>query len=374
MSVEDAKDARRVHGLRFPLRGGRGRPGRRPPRRLRPASSARGAEDRAHSILARAAGLERDLAAVACQAAVEGPESLPAGIPVEAVGKWSSVDRSEIEGMRAVRNIMAGYVARLPARRASRAPALHRRLRPARRRQVVRRQADRQGPAARQARRPVDLQPVAVPLRGGAAAGLPPGPRPGAAAGAAARLLGRVRHAARRGNASGGCATSLRPCRTASSARPARSTRSGRPSSSSPAARAPRFNEFAEMRDEEAEKAAKKPDFLSRLKGYVNVFGPNPVGPDDVAFMLRRALLLRGMLRARRRSCSRRGSSRSTRVCCAPSSGSIVTGTAHGPWKRSSTPAPLAAGCCYERSSLPPEDQLELQVDARAFLGLMGGA
>jgi hypothetical protein len=27
----------------------------------------------------------------------------------------------------------------------------------------------------------------------------------------------------------------------------------------------------------------------------------------------------------------------------------------------------------YERSSLPPEDQLELQVDARAFHRLMGG-
>ena len=82
--------------------------------------------------------------AVAARAAVEGPEKLLAGIPIETVGAWSSVDRDEIESMRSVRGIMAEYVEQLEERQAPRAPALDRGVRTARRRQVVRRQTDRQ--------------------------------------------------------------------------------------------------------------------------------------------------------------------------------------------------------------------------------------
>ena len=131
------------------------------------------------------------------------------------------------------------------------------------------------------------------------------------------------------------------------------------------------FQEFSEMRDEQAEKAAKKPDFISRLKGYVNVFGPNPVGPDDVAYMLRRALLLRSMLSGKAPQLFReerlqiddgllrafiaidryRNGARSLEAL-------IDTSVLGGKLR-------------YERSSLPPEAQLELQVDARAFHALM---
>jgi hypothetical protein len=61
------------------------------------------------SILAQTYA-EADLAEVALPTAVMGSASLPHGIPVESVGAWSSVDRTEIENLRSVRNIMEEYV------------------------------------------------------------------------------------------------------------------------------------------------------------------------------------------------------------------------------------------------------------------------
>jgi len=40
----------------------------------------------------------------------------------------------------------------------------------------------------------------------------------------------------------------------------------------------------------------KGPDFVSRLKGYVDIMGPNPQGEDDRHYLLRRAILLRSIL------------------------------------------------------------------------------
>ena len=51
--------------------------------------------------------------------------------------------------------------------------------------------------------------------------------------------------------------------------------------------------------DERAERAAKKPDFVSRLRGYVDVTGPNRQDAADVAWPLRRALLLRSLIARR---------------------------------------------------------------------------
>ena len=50
------------------------------------------------------------------------------------------------------------------------------------------------------------------------------------------------------------------------------------------------------VRSEEARRL-KKPDFLSRLRGYLDVSGPNPVGESDDAFTFRRAVLLHEQLR-----------------------------------------------------------------------------
>ena len=46
----------------------------------------------------------------------------------------------------------------------------------------------------------------------------------------------------------------------------------------------------------DAFKKVKGPDFVSRLRGYVNIMGPNPVGDTDFACIIRRAMLLRSMI------------------------------------------------------------------------------
>ena len=61
------------------------------------------------SILAQTYG-EAALADVAAAVAVHGITSLPFAIPVETVGAWASVDRTEIENLRSVRNIMEEYL------------------------------------------------------------------------------------------------------------------------------------------------------------------------------------------------------------------------------------------------------------------------
>ena len=67
------------------------------------------------------------------------------------------------------------------------------------------------------------------------------------------------------------------------------------------------LREFVAAGDDAEGRAAKKPDFLSRLRGYLNVLGPNPVSDDDIAFPLRRALLLRSLVERRRpRRCAPR--------------------------------------------------------------------
>src|SRR5262249_32194103 len=48
--------------------------------------------------------------AVAARIAVEGDTEAVKGLPVERMGAWASVDRTEIESMRSVRNIIAEYL------------------------------------------------------------------------------------------------------------------------------------------------------------------------------------------------------------------------------------------------------------------------
>ena len=103
------------------------------------------------------------------------------------------------------------------------------------------------------------------------------------------------------------------------------------------------FAEFAAVRDERAEKGAKKPDFVSRLRGYVDILGPNKAHADDRAVVLRRALLLRSLLLRKAPQLVARGGGpkRLLRVDarrrCAPSCRSTGTGTAPVRWRRSST-------------------------------------
>ncbi len=58
------------------------------------------------------------------------------------------------------------------------------------------------------------------------------------------------------------------------------------------------FKQFQPSDEEQAHefKVVKGPDFVSRLRGTLNVKGPNPTAPTDRAFIIRRALLLRDLI------------------------------------------------------------------------------
>jgi hypothetical protein len=120
--------------------------------------------------------------------------------------------------------------------------------------------------------------------------------------------------------------------------------------------------------------SAKATDFLSRLRGYVDILGPNPANSDDETYQLRRALLLRALLLQKASGLSHQGHldidpgvlhafiNVTTYVHGARSMESIVDMSA------------LSGKLRYERSALPPQHQLSLHVDADEFLGLVRGA
>jgi hypothetical protein len=116
---------------------------------------------------------------------------------------------------------------------------------------------------------------------------------------------------------------------------------------------------------------AKATDFLSRLRGYLDILGPNPMSNDDRNFVLRRALLLRGLLSSKAPRVRHRdhididpGVLRafldvSTYVHGARSMESIIDMSA------------LSGKQRYERSALPPMNQLGLHVDPDEFMNLV---
>lgn len=133
-----------------------------------------------------------------------------------------------------------------------------------------------------------------------------------------------------------------------------------------------RVEDFSEATRTEAGRQAKGPDFVSRLKGFVNVVGPNPQDPSDAFHVIRRAILVRsilgrsapalfgpdgrlriddGVLRAFLETREYRHGTRSLEAVIAMSR--------------------LSGQASYERSSLPPEPQLQLHVDAEDFLALV---
>jgi hypothetical protein len=116
---------------------------------------------------------------------------------------------------------------------------------------------------------------------------------------------------------------------------------------------------------------AKATDFLSRLRGHIDVLGPNPRDDADRAFMLRRALLLRSQLLGRAPHLVTGGHA------------SIDPGVLralleapeylHGARSMEAIieMSGLAGRLRYERSALPAAHQLGLHVDAAAFLALI---
>jgi hypothetical protein len=116
---------------------------------------------------------------------------------------------------------------------------------------------------------------------------------------------------------------------------------------------------------------AKATDFLSRLRGYVDILGPNPRNAADQTFVLRRALLLRAILQQRAPGLLSGG-----RLDIDP--GVLrafldVTTYVHGARSMESVVdmSALSGRLRYERSALPPRHQLGLHADPDEFLALV---
>jgi hypothetical protein len=123
-------------------------------------------------------------------------------------------------------------------------------------------------------------------------------------------------------------------------------------------------------------------DFVSRLKGFLDVQGPNPreVGyldgkPEDLTFVLRRAIMLRSMLRRHAPQIFRDGDDTEKAI--------IDHAVVHGflgveKYKHGARSieaiicmSRLAGKDGFRRSCLPPADQLDLHVNSKEFLNLV---
>ena len=126
-------------------------------------------------------------------------------------------------------------------------------------------------------------------------------------------------------------------------------------------------------------RAAKQPDFASRLRGYLDVLGPDPhpsAGEpgNDRFHRLRRAILLQSMLRRKAPQLVRRASGQET-LSLDPGVLQAfleVPGYRHGARSMEAIidMSQLTRQASFQRSSLPSQAQLDLHVDGRRFLAL----
>jgi len=137
------------------------------------------------------------------------------------------------------------------------------------------------------------------------------------------------------------------------------------------------FEEFtkpmsAEAGDSEALKdlkARKAPDFVSRLRGTINILGPNRIDENDRNYILRRALLLRSL--CERKLKMKRGGE-------APINQAVMRAMLLVPKYKHGARSMEAIfdmsnleGAKWEPSSLPFLSQLSLHVDAEKFINLV---
>lgn len=116
--------------------------------------------------------------------------------------------------------------------------------------------------------------------------------------------------------------------------------------------------------------SAKATDFLSRLRGFVDVLGPNPSGPSDQSFKIRRAFLLRQVLQ--RRAPQLAGGAG---LAIDPGVAKAFLSVSHYRHGARSVEAivemsALSGRTQFTRSALPAPHQLDLHVDSAEFLAL----
>ncbi|AHF08676.1 RyR domain-containing protein [Desulfitobacterium metallireducens] len=121
--------------------------------------------------------------------------------------------------------------------------------------------------------------------------------------------------------------------------------------------------------EQELFKKVKGPDFISRLKGYLNIQGPNPVNQEDKAYIIRRAMLLRSMIgrSAKQLLDSNQKVNIDENILYA-----LLTTETYRHGARSLeffiSMSPLLGEKKWYSSLLPPRSQMDIHVDAEEFM------
>ncbi|MFG0297958.1 MAG: RyR domain-containing protein [Maioricimonas sp. JB045] len=140
------------------------------------------------------------------------------------------------------------------------------------------------------------------------------------------------------------------------------------------------MDEFVTSLDtDDHRKAAKLPDFVSRLRGFLNVLGPNPqstvAGTGDPYYIVRRAILLRSLLeRSVPHLLRPQGGVRRLQIDRGVLRALLqISRYKHGVRSINAILAmsELAGRQGFQRSSLPAQSQLDLHVNGREFLSLV---
>lgn len=138
-----------------------------------------------------------------------------------------------------------------------------------------------------------------------------------------------------------------------------------------------RMEDFGRGLDSEIYRSSKVPDFISRLKGFVNILGPNPQGKveGDPYYIIRRAILLRSILhRDAHHLFDKEDGMEVLNIDRGVLRAFLKTSEyKHGIRSLESIGAmsQLAEKQAFERSCLPSEAQLDLHVDGQEFLSLV---
>lgn len=138
----------------------------------------------------------------------------------------------------------------------------------------------------------------------------------------------------------------------------------------------PSMEKFGGKLDEEKRRAVKLPDFVSRLRGFLDIIGPNRIeGSEDPHYIIRRAILLRSILE---RHAPQLLGSESGKEIAHIDKGVLyallsIEKYRHGARSMQAIVAmsQLSGKTSFERSSLPTEAQLNLHVDGRDLFSLL---
>lgn len=124
---------------------------------------------------------------------------------------------------------------------------------------------------------------------------------------------------------------------------------------------------------------AKAPDFLSRLRGYINILGVNPVHSTDYTCMLRRATMFHENLVKRAESLGDDSHWFMSQDGNIRINNRVAKAFLKAPLYRNSTRSmvaimemsSLSGSKGYTKAALPSETLIEMQVDAKAFCALL---